>query len=111
MLRSAGLRFLIVGFLGLIMFIPLELVSAIVSERDDYSLQTIREVSREWGGAQLISGPQLVIPVQELVTEERRRTKFDQATGEALRDDKGELVYEIFQEDVLKTRDPIYVYP
>ncbi|MEO9823090.1 MAG: cell envelope integrity protein CreD [Paracoccaceae bacterium] len=111
MFRSAGMRFIIVGALALMMFIPLNLVSEIVQERSRYSDQTIADISREWGGAQLISGPLLVIPVTEEVTYKRKREAIDAVTGRSLRDDKNNLIYEHYEETVTEDRAPVYLYP
>ncbi len=109
--HSAGLRFIMVGALALLMFIPLGLVSDIVQERSRYSDGTIADLSREWGGEQLFSGPLLTIPVTEEVTYDRRREAVDSVTGLTLRDDKGNAIYEHFEETVTETRPPIYLYP
>lgn len=111
MLTSAGMRFLIVGLLALTMLIPLQLVSEVVEERADYSRSTLTDVSREWGGAQLLSGPQLVVPVQETVTYNRRREVIDPETGQARRDAKDEIIYEHYSEEVTETRRSVYLYP
>ena len=73
MSRSAGLRFIMVGALALLMSLPLNLVSGVVQDRADYSRQTVATLSDEWGGAQLCSGPLLTVPVTEEVTYDRRR--------------------------------------
>ena len=75
MFRSAGVRFIVVGVLALLMFIPLGLVSDVINERSRYSEQTISSVSEEWGGGQLFSGPLVIIPVTEDVTYDRRPTE------------------------------------
>ena len=111
MTRSAGLRFIGVGFLALLMFIPLGLVSDVVRERADYSEQTISGLSGEWGGKHLFSGPLIAIPVTEDVTYDRRREAVDSVTGLTLRDDKGNPIFEHFEETVTETRAPVYVYP
>ena len=111
MFRSAGMRFIVVGALALLMFIPLNFVSEIVQERARYSDQTIADISREWGGAQLISGPMLVIPVTEQVTYKRKREAVDAVTGRSLRDDKNNLIYEHYEETVTEKRSPAYLYP
>ena len=77
MFQSAGVRFIVVGVLALLMFIPLGLISDVIQERSRYSDETIRDISREWGGAQLLSGPLLVIPVTEDVVYERKREAVD----------------------------------
>jgi inner membrane protein len=111
MFRSAGLRFIIVGVLALLMFIPLNLVSAVVQDRASYSRQTIGTLSQEWGGPQLFSGPLVTIPVTEDVTYDRRREAVDAATGLTLRDDKGNVIYEHYEETLTENRAPVYLYP
>lgn len=110
-MRSAGWRFLIVGVLALLMFIPLMLVSDVVQSRSAYSGDTINSISNEWGGAQLFSGPQMVIPVEEEVTYDRRREVIDPANGQPRRDADGKAIYEYYQETVTETRAPVYLYP
>lgn len=111
MFRSAGIRFIIVGALAVLMFIPLGLVSDVIQERARYSDETIRDISREWGGAQLLSGPVLVIPVTEDVTYERKREAVDPVTGRTLRDDKNYVIYDRYEETVTESRAPIFLYP
>ena len=111
MFQSAGMRFIVVGALALLMFIPLNLVSEIVQERSRYSDQTIDEISREWGGAQLISGPLLVIPVTEEVTYKKKREAVDPVSGRSLRDEKNNLIYEHYEETVTERRSPVYLFP
>ena len=111
MARSAGIRFIVVGVLALLMFIPLGLVSDVVRERSAYSDQTIASLSREWGGSHLFSGPLVTIPVSEEVTYDRRREAVDAVTGLVLRDEKGNAVFEQFEETVTEERAPVYLYP
>lgn len=110
MSRSAGLRFIMVGALALLMSLPLSLVSGVVQDRADYSRETVATLSAEWGGAQLFSGPLLTIPVTEEVTYDRRREAVDALTGLTLRDDKGNAIYEHYEETVTEDRKPIYLY-
>ncbi len=111
MFRSAGIRFIVVGVLALLMFIPLGLVSDVIQERSRYSDSTIRDLSREWGGAQLLSGPLLVVPVTEDVTYERKREAIDPVTGRTLRDENKYIIYEHYEETVTEARAPVYLYP
>ncbi len=111
MFRSAGMRFIAVGVLALLMFIPLNLVSGVVNDRATYSRQTISDISREWGGQQSLSGPLMVIPVTEDVTYDRRREAVDAATGLTLRDDNGKPIFEHYQETLTETRPPVFLYP
>ena len=111
MFRSTGFRFIAVGLLALLMFIPLNLVSSIINDRANYSRQTVTSISNEWGGAQQLSGPVLVIPVTEDVTYDRRREAVDAVTGLTLRDEDGKTIYEHFEETVTEDRPPVYLFP
>ena len=111
MFRSTGFRFIAVGLLALLMFIPLNLVSSIINDRANYSRQTVSSISDEWGGAQQLSGPVLVIPVTEDVTYDRRREAVDAVTGLTLRDDDGKTIYEHYEETVTENRSPVYLFP
>ncbi|MCK0168136.1 cell envelope integrity protein CreD [Jannaschia sp. S6380] len=81
-MRSAGFRFLVVGLLTLLMFVPLFFAGSIVQERNFHAEQTRLSVGREWGGPQTLTGPYLVIPVEGDVTRQERRQRTDPATGE-----------------------------
>ena len=111
MFRSTGFRFIAVGLLALLMFIPLNLVSSIINDRANYSRQSVTSISNEWGGAQQLSGPVLVIPVTEDVTYDRRREAVDSVTGLSLRDEDGKTIYEHFEETVTEDRPPVYLFP
>ncbi|MEM6276920.1 MAG: cell envelope integrity protein CreD [Pseudomonadota bacterium] len=90
-MRSIGTRFLTVGLLALFMFIPLFFVGAIIDERAEYSRATASELGLEWGGAQVLTGPELVIPVTEMVTQTEREEIIDPVTGAQLLDAAGRV--------------------
>jgi inner membrane protein len=100
---SAGFRFLIVGLLTLLMFIPLFFVGQIINERSGYSRSTQTSVGNEWGGKQSVSGPQMVIPVEGPVTVVKQREVTDPVTGEIKTEE-----YEVTE---IARKAPIYLYP
>lgn len=108
---SIGIRFLIVGLLTLLMFIPLFFVSEIVQSRKYYSENTLRDVGREWGGEQVISGPVLVVPVEETVDQTSSEQVVDPVTNEVKMDENGQIIFKQVTRRVTVKRDPIYVYP
>ncbi|KAJ55039.1 membrane protein [Actibacterium mucosum KCTC 23349] len=111
-MRSAGFRFFVVGLLGLLMFIPLFFAGDIVDSRARYSREVNQSVGQEWGGAQTLRGPQLVIPVSKTVTQTRKETITDPATGEAARDPvSGEARFRVVEEQVEQKLTPIYLLP
>ena len=112
MLRSSGRRFLIVGLLTLLMFIPLFFAAEVVNSRKSYSEATINSVGEEWGGRQYVYGPQLVIPVETTVTRVATRPRVDPETGVVLTDpDTGEDLFERFRETVQEASAPVHLLP
>lgn len=112
MRRGFGLRFLIVGVLILLMFIPLFLVAEVVGDRRHLSRETVRKIGEQWGGDQVLSGPRLVIPVQEEIERIIPREVIDPSTGRPRMDAEGKQP--LMREDrevVTVRRAPIIIYP
>jgi len=111
-MRSAGSRFIIVGLLALCMFIPLFFAGQVIKERADYSRQTASSIGEEWGGAQILRGPELVIPVRETVQTSRREDIIDPSTNEPRRDPtSGEALYRVVEEAKEVERSAIHLLP
>ena len=70
MRNSITARMLVVGFLLLVLLIPLEFVKMLISERSNRQQEVIQEINRDWGNEVLISGPILKIP-HKVYTEVR----------------------------------------
>jgi inner membrane protein len=111
MRRSLGFRFLIVGILTILMVIPLILASEVINSRKNYSRDAMVEVGREWGGAQVISGPILVVPVQETVDRVVQEQVTDPATGNIQTDGNGNPVLQSVTKRETVWRSSIYVNP
>lgn len=62
--KSLGIRLLVLGFLALILLIPLSFAKDLLKQRESYQTTSINEVSDKWGDAQIIAGPILRIPYQ-----------------------------------------------
>src|SRR5579862_4754101 len=60
--ESATLRLFGVGFLVLLMQIPIAMIGSLVSERRARRDAAVADVSAKWGNSQTILGPALVIP-------------------------------------------------
>lgn len=78
-----------------------------MQSRKFYSEDTLRDVGREWGGAQIISGPVLVLPVEETVDQTSSEQVFDPVTNEAKLDEDGNDVFKQITRRVTVKRDPI----
>ncbi len=103
MLRSSGIRYLIVSLLALLMFIPMFFVGAVIDGRSDYSREAVRDVGKEWGGAQLLSGPVLILPVVGPVVTSENRQVTDPQTGET--------ITEVVEVSKIVYKDSVYVLP
>ncbi len=103
--RSLGLRFLVVGLLALLMFIPLFFVGKLIYDRSTYSRDAISSVNTKWGGKQWLIGPQLIIPVEGVATRTEKRKIRDDKTG-----DVAEEIYEII-ETAPEPQAPVHVFP
>src|SRR5215212_8320264 len=66
---SQTLRILSVGFLALLLQIPISMIDGLVSERQQRRQAAIDEVSSKWGNAQSVTGPALVLPYTYRWTE------------------------------------------
>ena len=60
--RSQMLRLCLVGVLTIVLLIPIEMISGLVTERQERRDSAVKEVSSKWGDAQAITGPALVLP-------------------------------------------------
>jgi inner membrane protein len=67
--RSPGIKLLVVGLVALLLAIPLFMVYALVSDRESQSHTAQAAITAGWGGAQVVSGPVLVVPYTRLSTE------------------------------------------
>jgi inner membrane protein len=67
--RSPGIKLLLVGLVALALIIPLFMVYALVSDRESQSRTAQAAITAGWGGAQVVSGPVLVVPFTRLSTE------------------------------------------
>ncbi len=61
--RSQMVRLLSVGFLALLLGIPIVMIDQLVGERQQRRDQAIGDVSSKWGSAQTITGPVLLVPI------------------------------------------------
>ena len=63
------LRLFSVGFLALLLLIPIGMISNLVSERQLRRESVLGEVTSKWGNAQTLTGPALVVPYTVRWTE------------------------------------------
>ena len=66
--NSASFKFVIIGFLSLLLLIPVGKIRKLILERQERSALAVLEVSEKWGLDQCITGPYLTIPLKETRT-------------------------------------------
>lgn len=67
--RSPGMKLLFAVLVAAALAVPLMLVYALVWDRQDQSRTARQTITMGWGGAQVVTGPVLVIPYRQTVTE------------------------------------------
>ncbi|MBI1267557.1 MAG: cell envelope integrity protein CreD [Cryomorphaceae bacterium] len=60
--NSSTLKLLGIGFILLILLIPIEMVRDIIQERQYYQFDVQQEITSSWGHEQVIEGPVLTVP-------------------------------------------------
>lgn len=61
-LQSPTVKMIMIGFLALILLIPLEFVKGLIAERSERKNEVIKEVNDKWGGSIYFYGPILKVP-------------------------------------------------
>ncbi|MCA1299907.1 cell envelope integrity protein CreD [Stappia indica] len=67
---TPGTKFVLIGFVTLLLFIPSLMIWALVEERESRARGVADEIARGWGDAQMVNGPYLLVPY--LTTREVR---------------------------------------
>lgn len=60
--RSPLVRLLLLGFIALLLLIPIAMIGHLVFERQQRFTAAVEEVAAKWGHAQALTGPALVVP-------------------------------------------------
>jgi len=66
--NSTSFKFVVIGFLSLLLLIPVGQIRSLIMERQERSISAALEVSEKWGLDQTITGPFLTIPLKETRT-------------------------------------------
>ena len=66
-------KLVVIGFLGLALWIPTSIIGVLVRERADRRDEVMSEISATWGRAQFLEGPVLSVPVHSWQEEENGR--------------------------------------
>jgi inner membrane protein len=63
--HSTSFKFVVIGFLSLLLLIPVGQIKSLIMERQERSAMAVLEVSEKWGLDQCVTGPFLTIPLKE----------------------------------------------
>ncbi|NWJ22801.1 cell envelope integrity protein CreD [Rhizobium sp. RM] len=61
-LRSPGAKFLMIGFISVVLLVPLLLVWGLTEERAKRAEEVSSRIAAGWGGEQVVNGPYLAVP-------------------------------------------------
>ncbi len=73
--KSLFIKLLSIGFLVLLLMVPIVMIQDSISERQLRQQEAIFEVSQSWGGAQTVVGPVLSIPYSKWIEFEDNKRK------------------------------------
>ncbi len=82
-LNSPAVKFVLIGFVTVMLLVPSTFVWVLVEERADRAREVARDIANSWGGTQEINGPYLVVPFTETYDTglgEKRETVVDHRT-------------------------------
>ncbi|MFK7896386.1 MAG: cell envelope integrity protein CreD [Myxococcota bacterium] len=111
---SQLIRLLLIGFLILLLQIPMLMVRDVIRERQAERQNAIGEINRSWGQSQIVEGPRLVVPYEftwvetrvdkDIIHTETRYAHFLPETLDIRGDLKSESRYRgIFEVPVYRT--------
>ena len=101
--RSPGMKLFLTGLVAAVLIIPLVAVYALVYDRENQSTQAQSQITAGWGGAQTVTGPVLVIPYIDDVTQTETVNGQQQTTTSRVR---RELFVSPSMQSVETTIDP-----
>ena len=85
--RSTSIKVLTIGFLILVLLIPLQMVRGTIDERSSLNMQAKSDIYRTWGGWQLVAGPVLVLPYDEVLVSDRNERHVERTAMHVLPQD------------------------
>ena len=69
--NSQFLRVLLIGFLVLLLQIPVAMINGVIGEREQSRNEAVAQVTSSWGGNQSLAGPWITVPYVHRWTEQR----------------------------------------
>ncbi len=69
-------KILCIGFLGLLMLIPLTMIQSQIRDRETAMQTSVEEVSASWAGSQILSGPRISTTESSVVRDENGKAEI-----------------------------------
>ncbi|SCD22067.1 inner membrane protein [Proteiniphilum saccharofermentans] len=70
---SASIKLVIIGFLTLLLLIPLGMIRGLINERKLTKSSAVQDITSKWSGEQIVAGPCIAIPyTQERIVNDKR---------------------------------------
>lgn len=82
--KSASLKAATIGFLILILLIPVSMIDGIVEDRSAVLYEARADIMRSWGGEQTLAGPVLVVPYTTSYTNRKGELIVEEAEAYVL---------------------------
>lgn len=95
--QSTTAKLIMVGFLAIVLLLPLEWAKGLIQERAQRAQEVKEEITNKWGKEILFYGPILKVPYQ--ITKES--SLINQKTNEVIKEQKVEIAYAYFFPDAL----------
>ncbi|OJV90922.1 MAG: cell envelope integrity protein CreD [Bacteroidia bacterium 44-10] len=71
--HSVTVKLLAIGFLTLLLLIPLGMIRGLINERKYTKTSAVQEITSKWSGEQIVTGPCIAIPyIQERIANDKR---------------------------------------
>ncbi|MDR2815539.1 MAG: cell envelope integrity protein CreD [Proteiniphilum sp.] len=72
---SASIKLVVIGFLTLLLLIPLGMIRGLINDRKFTKTDAVQEITSKWSGEQIVTGPCIAIPyTQERIVNDKRET-------------------------------------
>lgn len=69
--QSASIKVFAIGFLTLVLLIPLSMIESVIYEREQMGEVARQDIQRTWGNPQFVAGPVLVVPYDSIQINSR----------------------------------------
>ena len=70
--ESATLRILLISAIVILLIIPNFMIQSLITERQQYRLDAISEISNSWAGAQIVAGPVISVTKKKERKDKKR---------------------------------------